>query len=229
MPLFEEKDEYGEYVDSHVLTLHIVPPGELHLLLGTNHIFHELCKVWSDAEKWASKCNVFRQGRSQEFNGNGCNTLLEDKSLDILESMIPFPSVVIMGYAQTFRLLSKVVKGCFSWTVAPTIKNDIERFKESYLKLNITVTPKMHIIFVHVLQYLEHKAAVSDGNWTGLTVETEQPFEAVHHDFSKRWKTFKVAKDNGKYKSSLHRAVCCYNALNVETFENDMKNYTYQD
>ena len=34
MPLFEEKDDEGNYMDSDVLTLHIVPPGELHLFLG---------------------------------------------------------------------------------------------------------------------------------------------------------------------------------------------------
>ena len=76
---------------------------------------------------------------------------------------------------------------------------------------------QMHIIFVHVMQYLEHKAAVSDGKWTGLSVETEQPFEAVHSDFSKRWDAFKVNRDNGMYKDSFHRAVCCYTALNFAT------------
>ena len=75
----------------------------------------------------------------------------------------------------------------------------------------------MHILFDHVYEYLEHKAMFSDGNWTGLAVETEQPFEAVHRDFYKRWETFKVDKDNGKYKDSFHRAVSCYNALNFET------------
>lgn len=34
MPLFEEKDEEGNYLDSDVLTMHILPPDELHLLLG---------------------------------------------------------------------------------------------------------------------------------------------------------------------------------------------------
>ena len=34
MPLYEDKDDDGNYLDSDVLTLHIVPPGELHLFLG---------------------------------------------------------------------------------------------------------------------------------------------------------------------------------------------------
>lgn len=75
----------------------------------------------------------------------------------------------------------------------------------------------MHIIFHHVYQFLEHKAAVSEGEWTGLSCESEQPFEAIHQDFSKRWKNFKVNRDNRKYKDSLYRSVCCYDALNVET------------
>ena len=75
----------------------------------------------------------------------------------------------------------------------------------------------MHIIFDHVNQYLEHKAAVSDGEWTGLAVETEQPFEAVHHDMGKRWGHFKVNRKNAMYKDSLLRTVNCYNSLNIET------------
>ena len=59
MPLFEDKDEDGKYKDSHVLTMHLLPPDELHLLLGLNHIYDDLKKVWPDADKWASKCNVF--------------------------------------------------------------------------------------------------------------------------------------------------------------------------
>ena len=34
MPMFEEKDDEGNYTDSEVLTMHILPPDELHLLLG---------------------------------------------------------------------------------------------------------------------------------------------------------------------------------------------------
>ena len=75
----------------------------------------------------------------------------------------------------------------------------------------------MHIIFIHVLQYLKHTAALNGDKWTGLGIETAQPFEAIHHDFTKRWNKFKVNRDNGKYKDSFHRAVCCYNSLNVDT------------
>ena len=82
----------------------------------------------------------------------------------------------------------------------------------------------MHIMFDHVMEYLEHKAAVSDGKWTGLAVETEQPFEAIHRDFNKRWNTFKVNRDNGMYKDSFHRAVSCYNSLNTETWKKDQIN-----
>ena len=209
MPLFEDEN----YDDSDVLTMHIVPPDELHLLLGLNHIYKELSKVWA-ADSWASKCHVFRTGLYQEFNGPGCNTLIQDNSLSMLESMLPEH---LQGYAQTFRALSTVVAGCFSFSVSPTIKDDIAHFKDVYLSLNINVTPKFHIIFDHIYPYLEHKAAVNDGNWTGLAVETVQPFEAVHKDFTKRWEKFKVNRDNGKYKDAFHRSVACYNSLNVET------------
>ena len=112
-----------------------------------NHIYQELCKVWPDADTWASKCHVFKQGLYQEFNGDGCDTLIKDKSLAMLESMIPME---LKGYVETLRCLSKIVKGCFSWTVAPTLEEDMKQFRDSYLKLNITVTPK--VTFLYVLQ-----------------------------------------------------------------------------
>ena len=99
-------------------------------------------------------------------------------------------------------------------TVSLTIKEDIAAFRKAYLSLNVRVTPKMHIIMAHIVPYLEHKAAVGDN--TGLGIDTAQPFEAVHKDFTKRWNYFKVnSKNKGKYKNTFHRAVSCYNSLNV--------------
>ena len=120
-------------------------------------------------------------------------------------------------YVTAFRQFAKIVKGCFSLTVSPTIEYDIADFRDTYLGLNLNVTPKFHIIFAHVFPYLQLKAAANDDNWTGLGVETAQPFEAVHHDFGKRWDKFKVNRENKEYKEKLHRAVSCYNSLNVGT------------
>ena len=47
MPLFEDKDEDGNYLDTEVLTLHIVPPGELHLFLGKISQYLIMPMVWS--------------------------------------------------------------------------------------------------------------------------------------------------------------------------------------
>ena len=125
------------------------------MIPGLNHIYQELCKAWPDAETWAAKCHVFKKGQFQEFDGPGCDTLLKDKSLEILESMIPCPSTMLRGYAETFRFLSKVAKGCFSWTVAPSILEDIANFRKSYLKLQISVTPKVSVI-ISVNNFIVH-------------------------------------------------------------------------
>ena len=73
----------------------------------------------------------------------------------------------------------------------------------------------MHIIFDHVYEYLEKRKDLNGGKWTGLGIDTTQPFEAVHHDFMMRWNHYKVSCENGAYKNSFHRAVCCYNSLNI--------------
>ena len=200
---------------SDILPMHIIPPGELHLLLGVNHIYNELKKIWPEADKkWAAKCHVFAGGQYQQFNGNGCYTLLQDKSLEILESELP-KGDCFLSFAHALRALSNVVSSSFGFTASPMVKDDIKMFKDLYLKMDISVTPKMHIIFEHVFPYLQHKAALNDDKWTGLAIDTEQPFEAIHKHFTKRWNMFKVNRDNKGYKDCFHRAVCCTNSLSL--------------
>ena len=52
-PLFQDKD--GEYSD--VLIMNVVPPAELHLLLGpVNKMYDELEKLWPEVSAWAKGC-----------------------------------------------------------------------------------------------------------------------------------------------------------------------------
>ena len=99
--------------------------------------------------------------------------------------------------------------------MSETIKEDIEKFKAAYLDLDISVTPKVHIVFSHLYQFLADINASNSGEWHGLGMYSEQAFEAIHHHFKSRWENFKVNPDNEHYAQRLLRAVCCFNGLNT--------------
>ena len=45
--------------DDETLVITIIPPPELHLMLGPeNTMYNGLVKVWSDSETWLRECNV---------------------------------------------------------------------------------------------------------------------------------------------------------------------------
>ena len=197
-----------------VRTIDLVTPCELHLLLGpVNHLLEELRKVWPDADFWVAGCHAYIRGQDHgKLNDNGCNQLLKEDSLVHLESLILEDH---SKFASAFRAFAKVKKGCYSFIVSKSIKEDIQQFREIYLTLNRSVTPKVHIVFEHLYSFLEERAVANNGIWKGLAMYSEQAFKAVHADFKKRWERFKVNPDNESYDQALLQAVTCYNSLNI--------------
>ena len=61
--------------------------------------------------------------------------------------------------------MQKVVKACYGTYLSPNHKEDLINFRESYLSLDISVTPKVHAVMCK---------------------------ESIHHDFLTFWKNFKV-------------------------------------
>lgn len=188
--------------------LYYIPPPELHLLLGAvNTIFDKMLASHQNiALEWAKKCNVSRkcnQGRHSMFVGNDCKKLLN--SIDILDS---FKCLEICSYVEVFRKLKSVVEACFSIKLDPKYKESIENFKKSYLALEISVTPKIHIIFEHVVEFCEYYGQ-------GLGYFSEQAMEAVHCDFKATWNNYKISKDHEDYFTNLLRSTCVYNSLHL--------------
>ena len=137
-PLFHDDDK--EFSD--VLILNLVPPAELHLLLGpVNKMYDELAKLWPQVADWAKSCKAFkccRQGSG--FNGNSCMRLVESENLDRLLSIIPQEFDM---YVSALRAFGRVVTSCFGLSLSLTYKADIDLFKKCYLNLGISVTPKV--------------------------------------------------------------------------------------
>lgn len=159
--------------------LNYIPPPELHLLLGAvNTIFDKMSAEFEGVSlMWAKQCNVSKACAygNYAFVGNDCNKLLN--SLDILDSM---KILGVCKYVELLRNLKKVVDGCFSVRLDPEFKDYLKSFKLSYLALEISVTPKIHIIFEHIEEFCEFSQQ-------GLGYYSEQAMEAVHCDFKTTW------------------------------------------
>ena len=137
-PLFHDENE--EFTD--VLILNLVPPAELHLLLGpVNKMYDELAKLWPEVGGWAKSCKAYKCCRhGSGFNGNSCMRLIDPENLDQLQRIIPQEFDM---YVSALRAFGRVVKGCFGLSLSSSYKADIEHFKKCYLNLGISVTPKV--------------------------------------------------------------------------------------
>ena len=132
----------GEMDDSTpVLT--IVPPPELHLLLGpVNHLYNEINKVWPQSEDWLKSCFVKKsEYHGGSFEGNDCRKLL--KNTNLLRELCPKEHE---QYVNTFSFFNDLVSSCYGLELHPTYKANIAKFKKEFLKLKISVTPKIHAV-----------------------------------------------------------------------------------
>lgn len=111
-------------------------------------------------------------------------------------------------FVKAFKELDLVVKSCFGDTLEPDYEENILNFKKAYLDLEIPVTPKIHAIFYHVIDFC---SAVGDG----LGRYSEQASESVHYSFNSEWRNFKVTKSHSEYTARLLRAVNVYNSNHI--------------
>ena len=84
--------------------------------------------------------------------------------------------------------------------------SDIELFRSAYMKLQISVTPKIHAIIDHVPEFCQLKKV-------DLGKFSEQASESVHSDFQKTWQRFAVPLSHEQAAKRLLQAVIKYNSL----------------
>lgn len=193
--------------DSDQLILDIIPPPELHLMLGVvNTVFeHMMVEFDEETSAWTKSCNVEREvtNGGSGFNGNSCKKLLE--RLDYLRATCPIGCLKFVKVLDDFHL---VVKACFGKLLYPNFKKNIRDFKRSYLDLGVSVTPKVHAVFYHVEDFCSK-------NQKGLGGYSEQAMESVHFDFNIIWNKYKVHNNHPEYERHLLNAVCEFNGLHV--------------
>lgn len=197
------------FPDEPKLVLELIPPMELHLLLGVvNHLFKGLTKLYPGAAEWPLKLHIKMEDyHGGEFVGNDCRKLL--KNVNILNELLEDENLIeLKCFSKAFETFKEVVDGCFGSTICSNIFQKIENFKEAYLTTKVSITPKAHAIFHHVPEFLEMKGC-------GLGVYSEQSTETLHSDFKSQWSRFKIIKGHPKYEENLFNCVVDYNSKHM--------------
>ena len=199
MPLLEGPDT--------TLVLDLIPPQELHLMLGVvNRIFDKLNDSWGEdrAYKWGIENYIVRAAyRGGSMEGNQCRQLL--MKTDLLEKKVPSR---LLPFVKALKDFDQVRRSCFGQTLHDDFLLAIGDFQRSYMDLNIPITPKLHAIFVHVKQFCS-KHNLSLGPYS------EQSSESVHADFKSVWKHFSVDINHPNFGNQLLLAVLKYNGMHM--------------
>ena len=195
--------------NTHIISWCRLP--QLHLRLHLNWYIHKMCKIHQETSAWYKH---FHQEPSDfhggDFQGPQLKRLTQEDSIKYLQQLLVDTSAPpdVMLFFVAMVALIKLMKQCFSRQIlADGYETALREFRDACLRLPITkVPPKMHIIVAHL-----DRAIRETGR--GLGADSEQQFEAAHHDFNEIWKRYIVgAQSNPKYGINLRRAVLTYNA-----------------
>ena len=194
-------------IENHAPVISLIPPPELHLLIGpVNKLYYSLENEWPESEAWLKSCNVKKEEyHGGQFVGNDSRKLL--KNVHKLEALNPPTS--IEKFISAFNSFNAVVEACYGMDLHPDFERRIAVFVMDYLKLGISVTPKVHAVFFHVAEF-----CLMTGQ--GLGPWSEQTGESVHHDFNQTWKNYKVNDvEREIYGENLLKAVAAYNSRHL--------------
>ena len=191
--------------------LDVLAPPELHLLLGiVNHLFQGMKRIWNDASIWPQKLHIsaapYHGG--ENFNGPACHKLLQ--SIDQLELLVQNSSAFqVQPFIQAFRDFQKVVHSCFGMSLGHDFSHLIFNFKGSCEQLPVSITPKLHILFFHVPEFIRRKNSP-------LGVFSEQASESVHQDYQKFWDMrYKRDVSHPDYSNQLLKSIVEYNSKHI--------------
>ena len=171
------------------------------------HIYENIYKEWPNVTLWLKNINVRQKNYHHgSFVGNDCQKML--KSVDALQQIAPLH---IQKYVHVLRCLHQVVMSCFGMSLEPEYTSNIELFKDMYLDLGISVTPKVHILITHVPDFcMKHGRSLG---WY-----SEQALESCHYDFLRNtWEKqgYKRQLGHPDYAKSLLAAVIAYSSKHI--------------
>ena len=174
------------------------------------HIFDNMAKEWPGVTVWLDHINVKqKQYHHGAFVGNDCMKML--RNTDKLQQIADQENVYsVQKYVHILRCLYKVVTSCFGMELDKEYEIHIQEFKDVYVNLGISITPKVHILVHHVSDFInKHNRSLG---WY-----SEQAIETIHYDFLRNcWEKqgFKRRLGHSDYATNLTRAVIVYSSKN---------------
>ena len=103
--------------------------------------------------------------------------------MDKLEALSP--PIQCERFIIAFKSFNEVVPSCYGEDLKADYLRKIKIFSNDYMKLNRSVTPKIHAVMYHIAELCQMTGR-------GLGPWSEQAGESVHHDFNETWKQFQV-------------------------------------
>jgi hypothetical protein len=201
--------------------LDVIPIPELHELIGVvNKLFSETCKLFPQCWEWPQSWYLTVSDYHQQYEGNECKKLISntgrlyqlidrDFRASSRNDVVKHNRARLIQFAQTFERFNVLVHKTFGSRLQEGWQEALSSFRSSYSKLGISVTPKVHIIFVHLEPFLAEHGC-------GLGKFSEQAFESVHADFKNTLVKYTV-KDpsNPSCIEFIRKAVLEYNAQHL--------------
>ena len=123
----------------------------------------------------------------------------------ILEKDLPSE---LKKYARALNAFNKVRVAAFGEHLGSSLEADVAQFRSCYMELLIPITPKVHIIIDHLVDFCKRHGSA-------LGPFSEQASESVHADFSQIWQHYRVAPNHDRFADKLLSAVVKYNSLHV--------------
>ena len=166
---------------------------------------------------WPKQLHLLRENYHKGFEGNQCRALL--KKVEVLEKLVEddcekhSEKVMETHPAKVFidalKALNELVAGCFGKSLCSDYVERIQIFSEKYDQCKISITSKAHAIKSHLKPFL-------DKHNVGLSLFSEQAFEAIHSKFLQIWAKYKIKdKSNPNFFEALFRAVLDFNGGNI--------------
>ena len=123
--------------------------------------------------------------------------------------MFPATNLKAKKYSIAFSALNEVVAVWYGQELYPDFEENIEKFTEAYLSLNINVTPKIDAVMHHITEFC-HLIDRDLGSWS------QQSGEAIYHHYKQTWKRFKINDTQNKnYGKHFLQAVSTHNSQHL--------------
>ena len=156
--------------DSNTLLQELVPPPEIHLLIGFVSLIGVcLMDPWPGFDEWLKSKNILQRGcQGWGWDGNNSNLIL--KRLNSLELELVNCVPRLKPFIQCLREFNKVKTAWFGYTLEPEIGKLFVNLKDSFLSLQelcdisgkkLSWTWKVHILLCHVEPFvIGHKCGL---------------------------------------------------------------------